>query len=369
MHFYKRSDSKFWWFKFVYRSVRYRESTKQTNRRKAEDYAAAFRLRLIEGELNVRRKKASPSFSKAIQAFLEWSKDQHAEHPNTTLRYTSASKPLLRFFGKALLDSITAEDVGRYRKQRSALKSDRTRRKLKPATINRELACLRAMFNFFIEQDQIAKNPVSKRRGKRGAFLEENNEQMRVLSFEEEQSYLSAASQPLKDLAILMLDTGMRPDEVARITRNNVHLDKNYVYNPFGKTKAAKRKITLTRRAAEVLRDRIERVDSDYVFPHKNDPNKPMIKVNHAHDGAIGRAKLSKFRLYDLRHTFATRAAEAGVDLATLAAILGHSKIHMVMRYTHPTAEHQVGAIKKLEEFTTARQMETFTTGNPATVN
>src|SRR5262249_27050097 len=40
---------------------------------------------------------------------------------------------------------------------------------------------------------------------------------------------------------------------------------------------------------------------------------------------------------YDLRHTWATRAAEAGIDLVTLAAMLGHSKINMVLRYAHPT--------------------------------
>lgn len=45
---------------------------------------------------------------------------------------------------------------------------------------------------------------------------------------------------------------------------------------------------------------------------------------------------MPRFRLYDLRHTWATRAAEAGVDLVTLAALLGHSKIVMVMRYAHP---------------------------------
>ena len=58
---------------------------------------------------------------------------------------------------------------------------------------------------------------------------------------------------------------------------------------------------------------------------------------------------MNPFRLYDLRHTFATRAAEAGVDIMTLAALLGHSRIQMVMRYAHPTEEHQFNAMKKME--------------------
>jgi integrase len=170
------------------------------------------------------------------------------------------------------------------------------------------------MFNYFIDNDTITVNPVSKRRGKRGAFLEENNEQMNVLSHEKEEKYLAACSQPHKDLAIVMLETGMRPSEVARITKANVHIAKGYVYNPFGKTKAAKRKIPLSARVADVLQRRIDQAKGTHLFPHEKDPNKAMVKTNHAHDGAVIRAKLEKFRIYDLRHTFATRAAESGMD-------------------------------------------------------
>lgn len=41
----------------------------------------------------------------------------------------------------------------------------------------------------------------------------------------------------------------------------------------------------------------------------------------------------------------------AGVDLATLAALLGHSKLAMVTRYAHPTEAHQFDALKKLQAF------------------
>jgi integrase len=79
--------------------------------------------------------------------------------------------------------------------------------------------------------------------------------------------------------------------------------------------------------------------------------------VDKAHRAAVKLSELSHFRLYDLRHTFATRAVEAGVDLVTLAALMGHSRIQMVLRYAHPTEEHQVLAIRKLEEFTIQKQM------------
>ena len=48
--------------------------------------------------------------------------------------------------------------------------------------------------------------------------------------------------------------------------------------------------------------------------------------------------------------TFATRMAEAGIDLATLAAILGHGSIRIVQRYVHPTAEHKRAAMVKYAE-------------------
>jgi|SRR5215475_6799931 len=72
---------------------------------------------------------------------------------------------------------------------------------------------------------------------------------------------------------------------------------------------------------------------------------------------ALKASGIEHCRIYDCRHTFATRAVEAGVDLVTLAALLGHSKIQMVLRYAQPTEEHKVLAIRKLEEFTVQKQM------------
>lgn len=48
-------------------------------------------------------------------------------------------------------------------------------------------------------------------------------------------------------------------------------------------------------------------------------------------------------------------AAESGVDLVTLAAMLGHSKINMVLRYAHPTEQHQAAAMQKIQQRMAAR--------------
>jgi integrase len=211
------------------------------------------------------------------------------------------------------------------------------------------------MYNCAIKQGSLLQNPFTKVK-----FLAENNERTRVLDYREEQLYLSVASQPLRDVALLILDTGMRPEEVYRISRENVQSHDGYLFIPFGKTKAAKRRIVLTSRAMEVVRRRLTASDCKYLFPHKKNGDQPMLKVNNAHEGALRRSGLAPFRIYDLRHTWATRAAMSGIDLVTLAAMLGHSRIQMVLRYAHPTAEHQASAMRRLEDFNGARQIAEY---------
>ena len=157
-----------------------------------------------------------------------------------------------------------------------------------------------------------------------------------------------------------MLETGMRPEEVYRIRAEDVHLEEGRLLNPYGKTKAAKRKIPLSKTATKVLQKRLTMLKGLCLFPHRKDPNRPIVKVNSGHEGAVRRSGVRPFRLYDLRHTWATRAAMSGIDLVTLAAMLGHSRIQMVLRYAHATEEHQVKAMRKLEEFTAASQVAEY---------
>jgi site-specific recombinase XerD len=46
------------------------------------------------------------------------------------------------------------------------------------------------------------------------------------------------------------------------------------------------------------------------------------------------------FVIYDFRHTFATRMAKGGCDIATLAKILGHGNLRSVQKYIHIDEEH-----------------------------
>lgn len=74
------------------------------------------------------------------------------------------------------------------------------------------------------------------------------------------------------------------------------------------------------------------------------------MKVNAAHTATVKRSGIAPCKLYSLRHTWATRATEAGVDPVTLAAMLGHSKINMVLRYAHPIEQHQAAAMNRMQQ-------------------
>jgi len=66
--------------------------------------------------------------------------------------------------------------------------------------------------------------------------------------------------------------------------------------------------------------------------------------------------RTDQFRPYDLRQTFASRMALAGIDLVTLAALPGHSRVQMVVRYAPPVEERKIEAIQKLEEYNKRKQ-------------
>ena len=338
MSVYKRG--KVYWYDFWFRRQRIRESTGLSNRTAAIHAEAIRKGQLAEGRAGIVRHHRCPRFEDFVNGeFLTWSAKEHQAHPRTHLRYRVSSKPLIAWFGGLPLDAISTGHVEKFKIARAEVVS--------PAGANRDLAALRFMLNLAIRQGRIVRNPVSGIR-----FLPEGPGMMRVVSHEEEKKYLGAAYPLLRDIATLILETGMRPEEVHTIRKENVHLVRRYLFVPIGKTKFARRNVPLTDRAADVLKRRLAEAGGLYVFPHRNDPNKPITTIRKAHQRGLWVAKIKPpFRLYDLRHTFGSRSAMAGVDLATLKELMGHSQISMTMRYIHPTPEHKQEAARKLERF------------------
>ena len=101
-----------------------------------------------------------------------------------------------------------------------------------------------------------------------------------------------------------------------------------------------------------LLKSRAIASKGSYAFPSPKIPDSPIKGVRKAHDKSVARARIEDhFKLYDLRHNYATRAVMASVDLPTLAALLGHTTIRLTMRYVHPAEEHKREAVGKLESF------------------
>jgi len=328
------------WYEFTFRGQRVRESTGLSNKTAAMRAEAIRKAELAEGRAGIVHRGPSPKFEAFVKnEFLPWSATQHEAHPRTHQYYRVSSKPLIAFLGKLPLDGITTAHVERFKMVRAE--------EVSPASTNRDMAALRYMFNFAIRQGHVARNPVTGVK-----FLPEGPGVMRVVSHEEQKRYLDKARPLLRDVATLMLETGMRPEEVFTIRKENVHLDRRYLFVPRAKTVFARRNIPLTDTALSVLKRKMRTAKHGWLFPHRRDPQVPMTTIQKAHEDALKEAMLkSRFRLYDFRHTFGSRSAMAGVDLATLKELMGHSNISITMRYVHPTPEHKQEAMRRLERF------------------
>jgi hypothetical protein len=60
---------------------------------------------------------------------------------------------------------------------------------------------------------------------------------------------------------------------------------------------------------------------------------------------------MEDFTWYCLRHTFASRLVMAGVDIRTVAELMGHKTIQMTMRYAHLAPQHSLAAVERLTSF------------------
>ncbi len=352
MSVYKRGGV--YWYEFWFRGQRFRQSTGLNNKTAALRAEAIRKAELAEGRAGFAQKKRCPVFEGFVNdEFLPWSEKQHEAHPRTHKRYKVSSKPLITHFGKLPLDVISPAQVEKFKVERAE--------DISSAGTNRDLAALRMMLNFAIRQGYLQRNPLVGIK-----FLAEGPGCMRVVSHAEQKSYLAAANPLLRDVAVLMLETGMRPEEVFRIRLENVHLQRRYLFVPNGKTRFARRNVPLTDAAVEVLQRRIITAKESYLFPQRDDPTQPLRSLQKPHASALKLAKIAPcFRIYDLRHTFGSRLAMAGVDLPTLKELMGHSHISTTMRYVHPTPEHKQDAIRKLEVFNAKQDSDSLHEGSP----
>jgi integrase len=121
--------------------------------------------------------------------------------------------------------------------------------------------------------------------------------------------------------------------------------------NDFG-AKSSNRKVWLSNSTLQILEARIDKFKGDYLFPKgEKDGAEATYQLNTQHRATINRID-TKFRLYDCRHSFATRILESGVDLLILTSMLGHLSIDEVMRYAHPSETCKKDAANQMQKRT-----------------
>jgi integrase len=193
-----------------------------------------------------------------------------------------------------------------------------------------------------------------------------------VLSRKQEEIYLAACRQPLQDIAILMLETGLRIGETLNLEWTDIILEPvggarfGFLRVREGKSKNARRVIPLTDCASALLTARRESGTSSFVFANREGNPYVSTSINHLHRDACAPKVGGKrqpilpadFVLHSLRHTMLTRLGESGVDAFTIMRIAGHSSIVVSQRYIHPTPEAVERAFERLQLFGKGPEIE-----------
>ena len=294
-----------------------RELEEQERARRAEEEAAQARSRL--------------TFEELWQKYLTWAKTskKHWEHDERYYR-----KHLKEALGHRRLKEIDLNVL-------QDLKAHLQEQGLAPATVKHCIILVRQMYNkASLWGWWEGANPVKPRSG---IIPKLDNTQLRVLTHEEEEQLLPALakkSQNTHDMAVVSLYGGLRFSEIAELRWQHIDFKSNRII-VHGKGDRI-RHVPLNKTLHELFSRRYGngKEPTALIFPDRlgNVPGKVSgvfprtvkdLKLNK------GRSKRYKVTFHTLRHTFATRLAEAGTPLTVLRDLLGHADLQMVSRYAH----------------------------------
>ena len=233
---------------------------------------------------------------------------------------------------------------------RELLSQTETIRKTKKsnATVNRYLAALSTAISTAINEWGWMEDNILRKVSK----LKEPRGRVRYFSDEERERFLLACKEShnsdLYVAVILALSTGGRKNEIWGLSWKDVDLKNGFI--TFEETKNDEpRSVPLQGHALELMlkRSKVPRIDTDLVFPSRVDQQKHL-DFRKPFQMALKAAQIEDFRWHDLRHCAASYLVMAGVDMRTVAEILGHKTLQMTQRYTHLSPEHLKDAVAKM---------------------
>ena len=254
-------------------------------------------------------------------------------------------RELIPFFGKMLLENITAKDVEAFRQERGKGRA--------VATVNVDHSILKHMLKHAMRRDLVMRNvaaliPAPKPKNARN----------RVLEPHEWDRLYGTAPEWFKPILLIGYHTGMRLEEILTLTWDRVDLDKKRIYLPGVLTKTGEdRAVPITpflQHTLKLLRgkDGVTRMGG-LVF------QKNGRKLNHTYRAVqdiCETQNIPNFTFHDLRHCAVTNMADAGIAPETIMKIVGHSSIEMFLRYRTIKAENLDAAMSSLNTLITQRQ-------------
>jgi integrase len=315
----RKKKSKFYWYDFTVGGRRYRGSTKETNKTRAGALAALKLAQATEGRDPLPRK--APGLLEFSGRFLDWVHNVRLER-KTKLYYRDgwrllAASPIVGM----RLDKIMADDIGALRFTGS------------PSNANCALRTLRRILHKAEEWGLIRSVPKFR-------LVKEYGRSLR-LDDEAERKLLAAAEQPLRDVIILMRDTGMRNErELYRTRIENIDWNDRVIFVPDSKTRNGRRLVPMTDRVVDILLVRCGVRREGWVFPSKRSKSGHLTTLAKRFREARRKAGLSEsLVLYCGRHDYGTRVLRETGNLAAVMKTMGHKDVKTAMQYQHPELE------------------------------
>lgn len=336
MGLYKRDEV--WWMSFTYNGKQIRKSTEVTNKSLAEKIYCKVVTDIAEGKWFEVSPLSDSVFKDMMDKYLAEYSPNKAKKTHT--RDKSLASHLNEHFGNFKLTEIAPKEIYAYKVRRKTEGAA-------PKTVNNELSLMEHAYNLAMnEWEWVNSNPVVK-----VSKEKVNNEIIRWLTLDEEKRLLDVSPDWLKEIIVFALNTGLRQGELIDLTWDRVDL-LNKTFTILEQKNKGKDTLPLNENAMEILnaRSKVKSIKGNFVFYNKKGNTIVSSNLGRSFRSVVKKAGIAKFRFHDLRHTFATRLAQRGVDIYKIQRLGRWKSIQMVIRYAHHYAESLRDGIEKLDK-------------------